>query len=237
LVAWANAPYAIVLGTVVLFMLLQGSGALGLLAGGDHHAGDDVDGEGADAHHEASHDRAHEHEPGRGAASLVLAPLGVGKLPLSLVWQVYGAIFALTGYALNAHFLGRAAGPPLVSMAWTLPIALGAGYAVVAGLARLLTPVVSDANVVATSRAELVGRTGTVISTRVDTDFGEVRFRDKTGHDLRLVCKLAPRHRSVREGESVVVVDHAEGTLYVASLEDALEESGSETAEASHDGR
>jgi hypothetical protein len=68
-----------------------------------------------------------------------------------------------------------------------------------------------------------------VISTRVDLDFGEVKFRDKTGHDLRVVCKLAPGHEPARLGDSVVVLEHENGTLYVASLDEALSESESES--------
>jgi membrane protein implicated in regulation of membrane protease activity len=247
LIAWANAPFTVVLGTVGLFALLQASGLLGLLGGGDHggDGGDDVDGDGHDVEgHEAAHEDAsgaeHEsdHDPDTDAESeeranvahAILAPLGIGKLPFSLVWQIYGAVFALTGLVANAHYVESSSGPPIWSLAWTMPLALGVGYAAVAGLARLLRPIVADENANATTRAELVGQMGVVISRRVDEAFGEVRFRDKTGHDVRLVVNLAPGHEAAREGEKVVVVDHDDGRLYVARLDEALEEEeGKET--------
>jgi hypothetical protein len=235
LIAWANAPYTVVLGTVLIFALLSASGIFGLLAGGDHDGGDDVDGDAHDVDgHEAGHDADSDHESDhdhdgddddRSFAHAITTPLGIGKLPFSLVWQVYGAIFALTGLAANAHYIDKPGGPPLVSLVWTMPLALSVGYSVVAALARLLKPIVADEKANATTRAELVGHVGKVISTRVDEAFGEVRFRDKTGHDVRLVVKLAPGHAAAREGDEVVFVEHSEGTLFVAPLE---EEEGSE---------
>ena len=254
LIAWANAPYTVVFGIVGLFALLSASGLLGLL-GGDHDGGDDVDGADADGHdvdgHEteadhdgghddSDHDADHDEDAGRaGLASFLLAPLGIGKLPFSLIWQVFGATFALTGLGLNARYLDMGHGPPLVSLAWTMPIALSAGYGVVAALARLLGPVLVNKLAEATSRAELVGHVGTVISTKVDEAFGEVRFRDKTGHDLRVVCKLARGHRPASEKDEVVVVDHDEkaGVLYVARLDEGLEEEEREERAEEEEGK
>jgi len=70
-------------------------------------------------------------------------------------------------------------------------------------------------NVEATSRAELVGQMGVVISSKVDAEFGEVRVKDKTGHDLRVICKLAAGVREPKEHEEVVFVeyDDAKGLL------------------------
>ena len=249
LVAWANAPYTVALGIVALFALLSASGLMGLLAGGEHGGGDDGDGADTDGHdvdgHEADHDGGHEdgddtddgddeNDAGRhGFAGVLLAPLGIGKLPFSLVWQVYGAVFALTGLGANAKYLDLGHAPPLVSLAWTMPLALGAGYAVVAALAKLLGPSFVNKDAEATSRAELVGMVGTVISTRVDADFGEIRVRDKTGHDLRVVCRLAPGHAPAQEKQEIVVVDHDHdtGTLYVALLDEGLNDNEEEREE------
>ena len=49
---------------------------------------------------------------------------------------------------------------------------------------------------------------GVVISSRVSTDFGEVRVKDKTGHDLRVICKLAAGMREPQEHEQVVFVEY-----------------------------
>ena len=70
------------------------------------------------------------------------------------------------------------------SLAWTVPASLVGGYVAVAIVARLLGPVLSSKGQEATSRAQLVGQIGIVISSKVDQEFGEVRIRDKSGHDV-----------------------------------------------------
>jgi membrane protein implicated in regulation of membrane protease activity len=222
LLAWANAPFAIAAGIAALFALLQVTGVLGLIAGGgegdaDHDVDHDVD---ADHDADGDHDGDHEGDE-RAWAAAALAPLGFGKIPFSMIWQTFALFFAATGFGLNLHFI-NAGGPPLHSLAWTLPIALFSGYLGVAVVARVLGPVLSSTEQEATSRAQLIGQTGVVISTKVDSEFGEVRIRDKSGHDLLVVCKLLPGAKSVpREHESVVVVDYSEekGELFVEGLD------------------
>jgi hypothetical protein len=76
----------------------------------------------------------------------------------------------------------------------------------------------------ATSRDELVGCTGVVISSKLDESFGEIRIRDKTGHDLRLVCKLATaggdKKKRVAANANVVVVEHDGRELWVAPFDE-----------------
>jgi hypothetical protein len=229
LVAWANVPFAIAAGVAAVFALLQVTGVLGLIAGGgdgDH----DVD---ADADHDVDHDADADHDAeaggahanhGKSFALAALAPLGLGKIPLSVMWQTFCIAFALAGFALNARYLGGDAGvPPVHSLAWTMPVSLLAGAFCVAGFARVLGPVLSSKEQEATSRAQLVGQIGVVISSRVDRDFGEVRIRDKTGHDIRVVCKLAQgAKRAPTERQNVVVVDYEpdRGELLVEPLEE-----------------
>jgi membrane protein implicated in regulation of membrane protease activity len=214
LFVWANAPYTIAAGVAMLFAVLQATGVLGLLAGGgddtDADADADVDHDvDADADHDVDHDADGDHDQdhdadGRGIGAILLAPLGIGRIPFSLVWQAYAIVFAITGLALNAH----TSTPPVLSLMWTLPISLAAGYVAVAALARLLGPMLSSQGQEATSRAELVGQTGVVISSRVSAEFGEVRVKDKTGHDLRVICKLAAGVREPKEHEQVVFVEY-----------------------------
>jgi membrane protein implicated in regulation of membrane protease activity len=229
LFAWGNAPFAIAAGVFVAFTLLQLSGILGLLGGGAedaHQADHDVD---CDAEHDvgSSHEGEHAsdegdaHESGEARASLA-SILGFGTLPFSLIWETFAIAAALTGYALNLAYLGRPGGPPLWTLAWSLPAATLAGGFAAALLARSLGPVLASKRQEATSRAELIGQIGVVISSRVSDEFGEVRIRDKTGHDIRVVCKLAAGVRvAPAEHDRVVVVDCDEGGgLRVEPLDD-----------------
>jgi membrane protein implicated in regulation of membrane protease activity len=228
LTAWANAPFAIAAGIAGLFALLQVSGLLGLIAGGDHEGdhGDvdpevehDVDHE---VEHEVEHDADHDADE-RGLAVTALAPLGFGKIPFSMIWQTFGLVFAATGFALNLRYLCDPGGLPLHTLAWTLPGGIALGYAGVALFARIMGPVLSSKEQEATSRAQLVGQIGVVISTKVDETFGEVRIRDRTGHDIRVVCRLVKGAKRVpQEKQAIVVVDYEEerGELLVEALDD-----------------
>jgi membrane protein implicated in regulation of membrane protease activity len=228
LIAWANVPFAIAAGVAALFALLQVTGVLGLIAGGGEGDADadvdhDVDAD-VDADHDVDHDADHEHSHGdRSLGVAALAPLGVGKIPFSVIWQTYAFAFAFIGFGINLKYLGAAAPVPLVSLAWTLPTSLVGGYVAVALVARLLGPVLSSKEQEATSRAQLVGQIGVVISSKVDQEFGEVRIRDKTGHDVRVICKLPKgSDEPVPEHKSVVVVDYDQerGDLLVEAFED-----------------
>lgn len=207
LAAWPNVPFTIVGGTTLLFALVQASGVLSLLAG---------DGE-ADADADGGHDAG-----SIGAA--LLAPLAIGRVPLTWTVQTAGLAFALSGLAMNVAWLEMGLPTPLVSLAWTLPGAALLAYGTAALVARVVAPAVDDRPHAATSRRALVGSIGVVISSKVSEEFGEVRVRDRSGHDVRVVCKLAPGSRPLAEREEAVIVDCDEsGTLFVAPFDTSVE--------------
>jgi len=226
LTSWANAPFAVAIGAVGVFALLQATGLLGLIAGadGDHDVDHDVEGDvDHDADADADHDADGDHDADeRSFASAALGALGFGTIPFSMIWQSFGLAFATIGLLMNARYFGQAGGPPVLTLAWTVPTAFAGGCGAVAALNRVLGPVLSSKGQEATSRAQLVGQMGVVISSRVTADFGEVRIRDRSGHDLRVVCRLAQGTKTVPlERQTVVVVDCDEkGALTVAPLDD-----------------
>ncbi len=198
--AWANAPFTIAFGIAAGVAVLQASGALSLF--GDHDADGDVDGE-VDGDVEGDVDGEVDGDGESESEHSFLDLLGVGRIPFSLAWQTGAIAFALTGLLLNANYAGGA--PPPITLLWTVPAGIVASLAGIAGAARLLGPLFTPQE--ATSREALVGREGVVISSRVTPEFGEVRIRDDHGHDLRVICRLAPGEDSVGEGKHVVVVD------------------------------
>ena len=235
LLAWANVPFTAVLCIAVLFALIQMSGLLGLLAGGGDHEGDadhdidadhdvdaDADGD-ADGDHDHDHDADPENEHGAGHG--VLAGLGVGKVPLSIIWQTYAVAFGLTGIICNTIYLSYARALPPTTLAWTLPVALVLGYLVTRRLGRVLARVAADPRHEATSRKELVGHTGVVISSKISSEFGEVRLMDKTGHVLRIICRTRDSEPTIAEGREVVIVEYDAGGdhLFVAPLDEGIE--------------
>jgi hypothetical protein len=240
LLAWANVPFLVALGAAVTFALLQVTGILGLLAGGGHHDGDsDHDGSGdadadgdadgdhdadADGDHDADHDGDHDHDHGadHGAGHQILVDLGVGRVPMSIIWQTFAASFAFAGLAANMIYASRAGAVPLYSLAWTVPIALLFGYFITRAVSRGVGRMVADPRQEATSRKQLVGQSGIVISSKVNDEFGEVRLRDKSGHVLRVICRTRVGDKTIREGREVVIVDHDRDHdwLIVAPMDD-----------------
>lgn len=238
LLAWANAPFTVALGVALGFAILQMTGLLGLFAGGGDHEGDadhevdhevdadaDADGD-ADADHDADADQDHDADhdsdaDDHGFGQQLLSGLGVGKVPLSIIWQTYSVTFAFAGIAANTVYLNSAGALPLVTLAWTLPGALVFGYLVTRVLARAIGRVVADPKQEATSRKQLVGQTGVVISSKVNDEFGEVRIKDKTGHVVRIICRTRVSEDIIAEGREVVIVDYdrAGEHLYVAPLD------------------
>src|SRR5262249_17704445 len=126
---------------------------------------------------------------------------------------------ALAGLAMNTVALSRMGAVPTYTLAWTLPLAILAGYLATRLLGTWLARTLAGREQEATSRAELVGLAGVVISSRVSPEFGEVRVRDKSGHVVRLVCRT--HGGEIAEGQDVVVVDEdaADGRLVVAPLD------------------
>lgn len=233
LLAWANVPFTAVLCIAVLFALIQMSGVLGLLAGGDHDgdADHDVDaGHDADAHGDASHDADADHDAHQenGSSVGLLAGLGVGRVPLSIIWQTYAVAFGLAGILGNTTYLGYTGSLPSTTLAWTLPFALVFGYLVTRRLGRVLARLAADPRHEATTRQELVGHTGVVISSKISSEFGEVRLMDKTGHTLRIICRTRDAEPTIAEGREVVIVEYdKEGDrLFVAPLDEGIARPG-----------
>lgn len=149
------------------------------------------------------------------------ADLGVGRVPLSIVWQTFAFAFGATGLCANAVFLSSRGALPLWTLAWSLPLALlCAAWAVTRKVARVVGRVVSNPDQEATSRAALVGATGVVISSKVDTSFGEVRILDRWA-TWSAWCAPSRRETAVPEQREVVVVeyDKARDRLLVAPLD------------------
>ncbi len=149
----------------------------------------------------------------------------MGKVPLSIIWQTYAVAFGLTGIIGNTIYLSYARALPPTTLAWTLPVALVLGYLVTRRLGRVLARVAADPRHEATSRRELVGHTGVVISSKISSEFGEVRLMDKTGHVLRIICRTREAEPTIAEGREVVIVEYdASGDhLIVAPLDEGIE--------------
>ncbi len=218
--AWANVPFLTALAIAVLFAALQASGLLGLLAGGDHdgdHDGStdaDTDGD-ADADADADHDGAHD-ASGFSIAGL----LGVGRVPLTFLLQVFAVVLGVTGLSLHTIVYGVRP-PPTLALLWSAPVSIALSLTASAIIARFAGKIFSTEGQEASRRSQLVGSSGVVISSRVDREFGEVRLSAPGGVTVRVIVTTED-DKPIAEGRDVVVTeyDRERDRLVVAAIDD-----------------
>lgn len=242
LVAWPNVPFTIAVGATLLFAAVQASGLMGLLGGdadGDADADADVDGDvdadadvdgdvdaDADADTDGDGDADHDADADDAGESWALklgSAFGMGRLPMTLLAQVFLVVLGVSGLLMNLPFVSSGV-IPFWTLLYTLPASALCALGADAAMSRVLAPIVDDKAQAATKRSALVGSIATVISRKVTEEFGEVRIRDKSGHDVRVVVKLAKdggrTAASLLEGQEVLVVDVDErGTPLVSALD------------------
>lgn len=236
LFTWANAPYTSALLVVVFSLLFQlvgllpwGEGDHALegdtgdadgshtLAADGHHdtdAAPDVDGD-HDGHHDADHDQDVEGDHGG-----LLALLGVGKVPLSIVLQTLFMMFGLVGVSATTLIAWMTGHLATSYLALSAPIALLGGLVLSMVTVRTVARVVPSVSGQAHTRRELVGQSGVVISSKVSAEFGEVRLQDPTGRTLRLICYTGAEEPLIPEGTEVVITDwdREHDRLYVTPM-------------------
>lgn len=244
LFVWANLPYIIAFTIAVVFALLQMTGILGLLVGdADHDADHDVDADAdhdldadadsdvdadhdvdADGDHDADHDADHDQDGGIGGK--ILVDLGVGRVPFSTLWQAFTITFGIAGLAINSLVLAPRGAITTSSLAMTIPLSLLAAYALTRTLTRVLGRVLAGEHEEASSRKDLIGSTGTVISSQVTSEFGEIRITDPAGRFMHVICRIREAETAIPMGKEVVVVDYdaKTGHIFVSPLDlDSIE--------------
>jgi membrane protein implicated in regulation of membrane protease activity len=236
LFVWANLPYISVFTIAVVFAILQMTGVLGLLVGDSDHDADadadhDVDADAdhdvdADGDHDADADNDADHEQDGGLGDKILIDLGVGRVPFSTLWQAFAITFGISGLALNSLVLAPRGFTTPSTLAVTLPIALVISYLVTRTLTRVLGRALAGEHEEASSRKDLIGSTGTVISSQITNDFGEIRVTDKAGRFMHLICRIREGEKSIPLGREVVIIDYdgQTGHIFVSPLDMDLAE-------------
>ncbi len=155
----------------------------------DHDAGV---GHGAGAGHDA-----------QGTLAL-LAYLGVGKVPLTVLLILLTGAIGLLGWILNSLVQAVFGGYPGIFFAAVLPVSLVVSGVVTARVARVIGNALPPISTTATRSEALVGIQGTVISPFVDARYGMVHVRDRGGTLISVfaTCEGEP----IRRGEKVVLV-------------------------------
>jgi membrane protein implicated in regulation of membrane protease activity len=173
----------------------------------------DVDLEhGADVEHSADLDHSLSGEAGGhdgGLSTLtLLAYLGVGKVPLTVLLVLLTGSIGLLGWVLNSlvQFFARGGYPGLLFAAVLPGSLLGAGL-LTARVARIIGSALPPISTTAVRNEALVGSLGTVISPYVDQQYGQVHVRDRGG-TLISIFAICGDPAPIRRGEKVVLLSY-----------------------------
>jgi hypothetical protein len=210
LLEWQNLIFALPMLAAILYILLMAvgffwGGGADLDAGHDVHVdvGHDAPG---DVGHDASGGAGHHADGGRGGHGLqvsllgrVFGLLGMGKVPLSILWLSVCLIWGAAGLVLNV-WLGMEDMPKVILFA-ALAAVVGA-RAVAEGLAYLLP----REETYHTPKAELVGQVGEVLY-EVTRTSGTVRLCDPSGNLLDLDCRIQDG-AGLKAGTKVVLQEY-----------------------------
>jgi len=133
----------------------------------------------------------------------ILAPIGVGQVPLSVVWNAYALSFGVSGiglcflltkfFALAAWFLWLA-----------IPLSMVVGWYCTKYATRLVAPLLKTSGA-AECKSDIVGRVGRVTSTLVDGSWGEVVI-NINGQSNHMIVKSDGE--VIERDSEIVVIDY-----------------------------
>ncbi len=216
LTAWYNLPFTVLLGLGLVVAALQLIGLGGDddsdadLHGGDvdhdvdvdhgvDHADHDADGDGdQDGDHEGD---------GEGDNFSLLSFIGVGKVPMLVVFLILFVTVGLLGWLLNGVIQSVIGSFPGLLILLTLPVATVSGAVFTSRVTRLIGNLVPPLTTTASRAEALVGMTGTVTSPYVDHVYGQVHLRD-LGSTLISVFAITEDGEAIPRGEKVLLVSY-----------------------------
>jgi hypothetical protein len=167
------------------------------------HAGHGV----FDIDHDHDHDFDHGHDFDHDAAGWsfgkLLSPLGVGKIPLSIVWETYFLGFGISGVTLS-FLLSKFFAASFWFLGATIPLSLVFGWHITKLAAKAVVPLLKTSGV-AESERDIVGRIGKVTSLGVDNEWGEVELNVNGSINHMIVVTDGD---TLGRGDQVVVTDY-----------------------------
>lgn len=205
LMEWWNLIFVLPFVAAVLLTLLQATGALHLgHAGHGIHLGRHIH-LGQTAHGHAAHS-ASDRPAGTGShpAGSILALLGLGRAPFTVVLSTFGLIWGLAGVLAN-QLLGRVFSPEL--FIWpSAGCALVAAAVLTGFLARGFARILPAAESYGSSQSDFLGRTAKAILA-ITPQGGAVALLDQYKNRVELKCKA--------EGDRVIPRDSKVVLLYL----------------------
>lgn len=135
-----------------------------------------------------------------------LSPLGVGQVPLSVVWNAYALSFGISGVALSV-LLAKFFAVSFWFLGLTIPLAIVFGWHATKRASRLVMPLLKTHGI-AECKSDAVGRTGKVTSLKIDDKWGEavVTINGQSNH----VIVRAVDDEVIEQGSDIVIVGYDE---------------------------
>jgi hypothetical protein len=207
LLEWYNLIFVLPFIMGVLYL-----GLLSVGLGGEHeiHAEMDMDHDvdlGGDLHHGIEHStevHAHGADHDHNVFVKALSFLGVGRVPISLVFMSFCFIWGTAGYLGNQFFGGILRYPGI--FIWpSLALAGGGSVFGTRWLARLLGRIMPSTETYATSPAQLVGMTAEVLYS-TSAIFGRARLHDSYGNIQDVSVRVAADEDSIPVGSKVILL-------------------------------
>lgn len=200
ILAWWNLIFLLPCALALLYVLLLAFG----IAAVDHDHGPDVHGldhGDADLH---GHDLHGAH--GVGVAGAVLSALGVGRVPLPVVFTSLAFTWGFTGWASNL-VLSRTPVVEAFFPALSIPIAAVVAFAVTGATARLLARILPATESYGARNYDLVGRLAEARFT-ITESFGRAFLYDAHGTPQEVTCRVQPGEPPIVSGSRVLLFDY-----------------------------
>jgi len=138
----------------------------------------------------------------------VLAFLGVGKVPLTMILIPLLITWGMTGCICNYIITQTRKPPHWPFMLGSIVIAATVGVIIAKLFAGTISIILPTAERGATSKKELIGKTAKVTSGQVTTSFGRARLRDDYGNSISLYCKIQRGKKVPQKGDEVILLDY-----------------------------
>lgn len=211
LTAWYNLPFSLMFMVSVIFAIVQVIG-LGGESAAESESGPDADAD-ADVYADGDTDldAGGAGVPDASGMLGLLAFLGMGKAPFAVVLSLLLSSVAVSGWALNRIVETLFAPYPSVAFAGVLLLSVLAGAIVTSRGSRLLGRALPPVSTTATNERALVGRIGTVVSPAVDSAYGMVRLRDRSGTMIN-VFATSENSAAISQGANVMLTSYDENT-------------------------
>ncbi len=174
--------------------------------GGVHHSHDagHAGNHGHTAHEHASHGGTHDED----FSGRLLALLGIGQVPITLLIGVFLFCWGAFGMTVNQILAGTMKYPAVYI--WpSLGITFAGSFVVTRSMAAIIGRLLPGEETYAVTRFELVGSLGRVVHA-ISESTGTVDVKDLYGTVHRVQAKSEPGDQAIPSGSEVILVDYDE---------------------------